>query len=367
MNKKIITIIGARPQFIKVAPVSLALKKHAPKIQEILVHTGQHYDDNMSKIFFDELAIEAPKYNLGIGGGLHGEQTGAMLKAIEEVLITEKPKMVLIYGDTNSTLAGALAATKLHIPVAHVEAGMRSFNRKMPEEINRVVADHLSSLLFVPSLVAVNNLLAEGIALEKIHNVGDVMYDAVLHFSNKVLKKNSILHSLKLQKKQYLLATIHRAENTDDPKRLEIVFSALAKLSNHYPVVIPLHPRTKAALLDAGLMSLFTPDIKIIEPQGYFEMLDLEKHAKLVITDSGGVQKEAFYLGVPCATLRDETEWVELIASGWNHLIPPLNAEDIYTKILELFAQKPEAATYPYGTGDAALKIVEVISEEVVL
>ena len=313
-----LTIIGARPQFIKASAVSRELRKIG---DELIVHTGQHYDDNMSQIFFDELEIPRPDYNLGIGSGGHGAQTGAMLAAVEDVLQKEQPGRVLVYGDTNSTLAGALAAAKLHIPVAHVEAGLRSFNRHMPEEINRVVTDHLSDILFCPSQTAVNNLAAEGIT-RGVHLVGDVMYEALMHAVAIAKKQSDILERMNLDNGEYILATIHRAENTDQPDRLKKIIEALYEISLSHKIVFPVHPRTRNKLqeLSDALVQPDTNNLSMIEPVGYLDMVRLENGAKIIATDSGGIQKEAYWLNVPCVTLREETEWVETVEQGWNVL-----------------------------------------------
>ncbi len=309
---KIVTIVGARPQFIKAAVLSRELRKEQT---EILVHTGQHYDSNMSDIFFAELGIPAPDYNLGIGSGPHGKQTGEMLAAIEEVLLKAIPDWVIVYGDTNSTLAGALAAVKLHIKVAHVEAGLRSFNRAMPEEINRVMTDHASDLLLCPTKTAEENLAKEGIT-KGVHLVGDVMYDALMWAAAQE-KGPSILDTLDLEPGKYLLATVHRAENTDDPNRLKGILAAFEQVQE--TLVWPVHPRTRQKLQE--LQWKPAGHVKMIEPLGYLDIAQLEKHARIILTDSGGIQKEACWLGVPCITLRDETEWVETVQSGWNVLV----------------------------------------------
>lgn len=308
---KIVTVVGARPQFIKAAVLSREIRKDHT---EVLVHTGQHYDQNMSDIFFEELGIPAPEYNLGIGSGPHGKQTGEMLAAIEEVLLNEKPDWVLVYGDTNSTLAGALAAVKLHISVAHVEAGLRSFNRRMPEETNRVLTDHASDLLLCPTQTAVDNLEKEGVTAG-VHLVGDVMYEALM-WAAAQQKEPSILDTLDLVPGKYLLATVHRAENTDDPERLSGILAAFDQVQE--TLVWPVHPRTRQKLQEMGWKPAV--HVKLIEPLGYMDMAQLEKNARMILTDSGGVQKEACWLGVPCITLRDETEWVETVQSGWNRL-----------------------------------------------
>lgn len=338
---KIVTIIGARPQFIKAVPISRAIEKHnienkKPEIKEIVVHTGQHYDLNMSQIFFDQLEIPEPKYHLKTGSGSHGQMTGRMLTKIENVLHKENPDWVLVYGDTNSTLAGALAAVKLHIPVAHVEAGLRSFNRRMPEEINRVVTDHISNLLFCPTETAVNNLRREGfknvlnttnstnlinIDNPLILNVGDVMFDAFLVFKNQALEKSRILLNLGLRSESYCLATVHRQENTDDPTRLYNIFSAFEKLAcKECPFIIPLHPRTRKIIKKSKFDIDKNPYVKIVMPVNYLDIVALECSSRVILTDSGGIQKEAYFAKVPCITLRDETEWVETVESGWNYL-----------------------------------------------
>lgn len=306
----IVTIVGARPQFIKAAAVSRVLRlRH----REVLVHTGQHYDANMSAVFFDELGIPPPDVNLAVGSASHGAQTGAMLAKIEEVLLAECPDWVLVYGDTNSTLAGALAAAKLHIPVAHVEAGLRSFNRAMPEEINRVLTDHISDLLLCPSETAVENLAREGIT-RGVVLIGDVMADALRLAVERA--DDSVLESSGVQQGSYALATVHRAENTDDPLRLQGILTGLTLLD--MPVIFPAHPRARRAIAALG----WTPPahVRLIDPVGYLNMVALMRGARVVLTDSGGVQKEAYWLGVPCVTLRDETEWVETVTCGWNTL-----------------------------------------------
>ncbi len=320
---KIVTVVGARPQFIKAAVLSREIRKDHT---EVLVHTGQHYDPNMSDIFFEELGIPAPEYNLGIGSGPHGKQTGEMLVGIEEVLLKEKPDWVLVYGDTNSTLAGALAAVKLHIRVAHVEAGLRSFNRRMPEETNRVLTDHASDLLLCPTQTAVDNLEKEGVTAG-VHLVGDVMYEALM-WAAAQQKEPSILDTLDLVPGKYLLATVHRAENTDDPERLSGILAAFGQVQE--TLVWPVHPRTRLKLQELNWKP--TGHVKLIEPLGYLDMAQLQKHARIILTDSGGIQKEASWLGVPCITLRDETEWVETVKSGWNRLAG-MKTEDILKAI----------------------------------
>ena len=359
---KLTTIIGARPQFIKASVVSRALIS-VPGISEVLVHTGQHYDQNMSDVFFRELGIPEPKYNLGIGSGRHGEQTGKQLAAVETVLLEEKPDWVLVYGDTNSTLAGALAAAKLHIPTAHVEAGLRSFNKRMPEEINRIIADHCSELLFAPTKVAVDNLLHEGVKSNKIHQVGDVMYDVALYYSTLSETKSRILEELRISRQKYILATIHRAENTDNPDRLRAIMEALALCSTHLPIVLPLHPRTKNILSQMGWNQSkidTTNSLKIVDPVGYLDMVNLEKNAAVIATDSGGVQKEAFFYKIPCVTLRDETEWVELIQSGWNRLCPLTNPQTVSDTIMNSINSTGQQIL-PYGDGKSAELITNIL------
>lgn len=352
---KIVTIIGARPQFIKAAAVSRVLQAQTGIIEK-LVHTGQHYDANMSDVFFSELEIPPPAYHLGIGGGQHGEMTGRMLAGIEAVLLKECPDWVLVYGDTNSTLAGALAASKLHIPVAHVEAGLRSFNRRMPEEINRVLTDHASDVLFVPTATAVTHLSREGITGNSVHLVGDVMYDAALYFAKKAERDSTILSTLNLSPAGYVLATIHRQENTDDVNRLRSIFDGLGSID--LPVVLPLHPRTRKKLEECKIV--IAPTIRLIDPVGYLDMVQLERCAAVVATDSGGVQKEAFFYGVPCITLRDETEWVELVDLGWNKIVPPTDPRLIAEAVQNVMGRQG-AEGQPYGDGQAAQKIVRVL------
>ncbi|MEW6273928.1 MAG: UDP-N-acetylglucosamine 2-epimerase (non-hydrolyzing) [Bacillota bacterium] len=355
---KIATVVGARPQFIKAAAVSRVLRS-TPGVQEVLVHTGQHYDENMSEVFFGELEIPDPDYNLGIGSGFHGAQTGRMLEAIEQVLLREKPDWVLVYGDTNSTLAGALAAVKLHIPVAHVEAGLRSYNRRMPEEINRVLTDHAADLLFAPTEVAVRNLRREGIPAERIHLVGDVMYDAALYYGEKARRESRVLARLALKPKEYILVTIHRAENTDDPARLHAIVEGLCMVGESVPVVFPVHPRTLRVLELGSLWGKAEDHLRLIEPVGYLDMVMLEQNARLIATDSGGVQKEAFFYRVPCVTLRGETEWVELVELGWNRLVYPHSAEAVVNGITEGLASPGGEEAEPYGNGRSGELIVQ--------
>ncbi len=353
---KIISIVGARPQFIKAAAVSRVLRQ---KHMEILVHTGQHYDDNMSAVFFDEMAIPEPAYNLGIGSGSHGAQTGAMLARLEEVLLVEQPDWVLVYGDTNSTLAGALAAAKLHLKVAHVEAGLRSFNRAMPEEINRVLADHVSDLLFCPSQTAVDNLRAEGVA-RGVKLVGDVMADTLAFAAERAKARSSILARLQLKEKHYLLATVHRAENTDDTARLQGILAAFAEIEE--PIIFPLHPRTRKVLEQLSNPHAAIRTLKVIDPVGYLDMIRLTGAARMVLTDSGGLQKEAYWLGVPCVTLRNETEWVETVQAGWNVLAGATSAGILGA--VRQFAL-PEAHPPLYGGGQAAAQIEAALAAKV--
>ncbi len=352
---KIVTIIGARPQFIKAATVSSSLSKN--NVKEVMIHTGQHYDKNMSEIFFQEMNIPEPGYNLGVNSPLHGAMTGRMLEKIEEILLAEKPNVVLVYGDTNSTLAGAMAASKLHIPIAHIEAGLRSFNRKMPEEINRVVTDHLSEALFSPTALGVANLKKEGIT-KGVYHTGDVMFDAALLFGDIAIKKSNQIETLKIDKKNYYLTTVHRAENTDDPQRLKAILTALKELNKKTPVIFPLHPRTKKHI-QAYQLSKYIESIKTVEPLSYLEMVALEKHAKVIITDSGGVQKEAYFHGVPCVTLRDETEWVETVEAGWNTIA----GADSNIIVEAVRRANTGGVIEDYGKGKASDKIVGLLRE----
>lgn len=413
---RIATIIGARPQFIKASAVSRAILRHNSSnnlqrpITEIIIHTGQHYDEKMSQLFFDELHIPSPDYNLGVGSGPHGVQTAAMLSGIEEILVKETPHLVLTYGDTNSTLAGALAAVKLHIPSAHVEAGLRSHNRTMPEEINRIVADNVSNILFCPTENAIKNLEKEGIIgndsrqpagfdfnVQLALNVGDVMYDSILFNEHLSQHKSGILTKLGLvagtgfkgkslpdkpEIKPYCLATVHRPGNTDNRENLTILIHVFTQISVHSPVVLPIHPRTRKRLLEYNLLTdnqsgnhSKINGIKIIDPVSYLDMIQLEKYAEVILTDSGGVQKEAFMLGTPCITLRDETEWIETILAGWNVLTgnDPEKIKRAYAILQKRQGGKPpfdlptsfhqnrEKNLRPYGDGNAAEKIVETI------
>jgi UDP-GlcNAc3NAcA epimerase len=354
---KIVSIVGARPQFVKAAAVSRKLRQSH---EEFLLHTGQHYDYLMSGVFFDGLELPKPQLNLGIGSGSHGAQTGAMLKAIEDVLLSERPDSVLIYGDTNSTLAGALAASKMVIPVAHVEAGLRSYNRTMPEEINRVIADHLSSLLLCPSDTAIHNLSSEGISLN-VHLVGDVMLD-VLRWAEQQLRRNpsKVVKALDLGNNSYLVATLHRSENTDVKNRLRGILDAFNLLDEC--IVFPVHPRTRKAVAEIG----FKPkaNVRLIDPVGYLEMIELVSSARMVLTDSGGLQKEAYWLGVPCLTMRNETEWIETVNEGWNTLVGA-DKEKIIEAVKSF--SPPDLRPPLYGLGAAAEKCVELIGSQSVL
>jgi len=350
---RILTVVGARPQFIKASAFSRAVRR---RHTEILVHTGQHYDASMSDVFFDELALPRPDHHLGVGSGSHGAQTAQMLERLEAVMQREAPDRVVIYGDTNSTLAGALAAAKLGIPVAHVEAGLRSYVRDMPEEINRVVADRVSTYLFAPTQNAVDNLAREGIT-QGVTMTGDIMYDALLQHAPVAAQKSHVLRDLALAPGGYVLATVHRAANTDDPHRLADIIDALALL--HEPVILPLHPRTRAALMGTDI-EIEAP-VRVIDPVGYLDMLALEQHARMVLTDSGGVQKEAYLLGVPCVTLRDETEWVETLAGGWNVLA----GADAARILAAARRARPDGDPPPvFGDGHAAERMVAALEAD---
>jgi UDP-N-acetylglucosamine 2-epimerase len=383
---KVCTIIGARPQFIKAAAVSRAIAEHnritpnSSPITEVIIHTGQHFDADMSDVFFKELNIPKPDYNLGINSASHGAMTGRMLEKIEEILIKENPDWVLVYGDTNSTLAGALAAAKLHIPVAHVEAGLRSYNRKMPEEINRILTDHISTVLFCPTQNAVDNLQAEGIAntSSSAHQlksspayeltsssakelprtvalVGDTMYDAVLQFSEIARRQSTILDDLGLKSKEYLLATVHRPYNTDIPENLQNILSAFIEINE--PIIFPVHPRTRQKLTSLPAHQL--KSLILIPPVGYLDILILEQNAKAILTDSGGMQKEAYFFGVPCITMRTETEWVETVEAGWN-VVVGADRNKIVKAVRSSGTDNP--CPELYGDGRTAEKIVRFLS-----
>jgi UDP-GlcNAc3NAcA epimerase len=362
---KVCTVVGARPQFVKAATLSRAIARHnaapgAIAVEERIVHTGQHYDANMSDVFFEELGIPKPAHHLGVGSGSHGKQTGRMLEEIEAILVAEKPDWMLVYGDTNSTLAGALAAAKLHVPIAHVEAGLRSFNRRMPEEVNRVMADHLSSLLLVPTAGAIANLAREGIE-EGVVNVGDVMYDSVLHYRVQIERNPRALRALGLEDGGFYLATVHRAENTDSTGNLRGIFAAFGEIQKRHPVIVALHPRTRQFIDTHGIA--VPRGVRLLEPVSYFDMIELEFAARMIFTDSGGVQKEAFFARRPCLTLREETEWVETTACNANRLCGASTS-----RILEGFALfddgrlVPDFDARPYGDGNAAGRIVETLA-----
>lgn len=368
---KIVTIIGARPQIIKAAALSRAIKNlFSKQIQEIIVHTGQHYDANMSQVFFDELGIPTPDYNLNVGSGSHGKQTATMIAGIEDILLKEKPNAIVLYGDTNSTLAGGIAASKIHVPVVHIEAGLRSFNKQMPEEINRIMCDHVSTLLFSPTKTGYQNLIKEGFngaakapytaSNPKIYHCGDVMYDNSLYFSKIAESKTNILTQLKVENGKFILATIHRNNNTDEPERLKAIFKSLNDISENHSIdiVLPLHPRT-AKLLSTNLTDELYNEIKansrfkIIQPASFLEMIALEKNCCLVMTDSGGVQKEAFYFEKPCVILRPETEWIELVECG-SAIVTDANEDRIKDAFEKLYNSKELVFPKYYGEGSAA-------------
>lgn len=379
--KKIITVIGARPQIIKAAAISRAIKNNfSNKILEVIVHTGQHYDENMSQIFFEELEIPIPNFNLNVGSGSHGEQTAKMLEGLENIYLQENPDAVIVYGDTNSTIAGALAASKIHIPVIHIEAGLRSFNKAMPEEINRIACDHMSTLLFTPSETGHRNLLNEGIKNDqkeaasidnpKIYLCGDIMYDNSLYFSAMSEQKSEILKELEITTDEFILCTIHRDTNTDDTSNLNAIFRALLRIqkTSNLKIVLPLHPRTKEKLnynLDENLLTELNQNnnFKIIPPLGFLDIISLEKNARLIITDSGGLQKEAFFFQKPCVILREQTEWIEIVENG-NALIVGANELKIISSVETLIERTD--FTYPnlYGDGNAANFICKKITEE---
>lgn len=356
--KKILTVVGARPQFIKAATVSRALAARN-NVREVLVHTGQHYDLNMSSVFFDEMGIPEPRYNLGIGGGTHGAMTGQQLEQIENVLLEEAPEIVLVYGDTNSTLAGALAATKLHITVAHVEAGLRSYNRRMPEEINRVLTDHVADILFAPTEASRQNLLKEGVPDSRISVVGDVMFDAAMFYRDRARQPHWFA-SMGLQNSNFVLCTVHRAENTDDPERLAGILRGLE--DSGLPIVFPMHPRTRTKIsqfeLDVG------ENVRVVDPVGYLEMAWIEANCSVIATDSGGVQKEAFFHAKPCVTLRDETEWIELVAMGANVLVG--TDRQRISDALAGGLGRTVSREQVYGDGCAAERVAEALVQLIV-
>ena len=376
---KLVTIIGARPQIIKAAALSRAIRNHySDTIQEIIVHTGQHYDDNMSQVFFDELQIPHPDHNLHVGSASHGVQTARMTEGIESLLIKEQPDYIVLYGDTNSTLAGAVAAAKIHVPIVHIEAGLRSFNKSMPEEINRIVCDHCSTLLFTPTKAGLENLKREGFPMDnegpytidnpKVYHCGDIMYDNSLHFAGIAEEKTDIIQRLELKGKPFVLATIHRDSNTDYPERLSAIFRSIIKLSEKCQVVLPLHPRTAKLIktnLDEDMQKqIFSrPDIKLIPPVSFLEMIALERHARLVMTDSGGVQKEAYFFNKPCILLRPETEWVEIVETG-NAILADAD-ECRIMKAWEHFKDNPPTV-FPeiFGDGHAAEFILNVMLQQ---
>ncbi len=373
---KIVTVVGARPQFIKAAAINRAIQgvnKRWNRIQDILVHTGQHYDYWMDKVFFEEIDLPKPNYHLGVGSGSHARQTGMMLERIEGVLEKEKPEVVIVYGDTNSTLAGALAAAKLNIPIGHVEAGLRSYNRAMPEEINRLITDHLSTLLFCPTSRAVRNLAKEGIKDGKgkvVKKVGDVMYDSILYYSKLAETKSRVIKDLglglstpdsELKTQNYYLATLHRAENTDDPRRLKSILKALDEIGKNTPAVLPLHPRTKK-MIERYHFFAGVKNIRFIEPVSYFDMLKLEKNALAILTDSGGIQKEAYWFKVPCITFRKETEWGETVRSGWNVLVGTETRRIV--KGVNSLSRRKSSPTRKgtFGDGRASQRVVQTLA-----
>jgi UDP-GlcNAc3NAcA epimerase len=382
MKRKIITIIGARPQIIKASAFSRAIEnQYSDQLEEILVHTGQHYDENMSQVFFEELGIPKPKYNLSVGSGSHGSQTAKMIEGLEQIFVNEKPDAVLVYGDTNSTIAGSLAAAKIHIPVIHVEAGLRSFFKAMPEEINRISCDHMSTILFTPTATGLENLKNEGFSMDNpkratidqpaVYHCGDVMYDNSLHFSELSDQISKICSAFNLESNAFILCTIHRDTNTDNPKNLESIFSGLIQLveATNMKLVLPLHPRTKHKLEENLSKELFnrvknSENIIIIPPVGFLDIIALQKNAKLIVTDSGGLQKEAFFFRKPCLILRDQTEWIEIVDNG-NAKLVGAKTEQIVAEGRKLIEE--QHLTYPsfYGDGNAALFIAERIIEHI--
>ncbi len=379
--KKILTIVGARPQIIKSSAINRSIHEHfSDQLTEVIVHTGQHYDENMSKVFFEEMGIPEPNYNLNVGSGSHGAMTARMLEGLEEIYANEKPDAVLVYGDTNSTIAGALAAIKIHIPVIHVEAGLRSFNKAMPEEVNRIACDHMSTLLFTPTKTGLTNLEKEGFDLShsgkatsdhpNVYLCGDVMYDNSLHFSSISDKSSSILESYELTHENYILCTIHRDSNTDVAENMESIFKALyaLKVQTGLKIVLPIHPRTKNKLKDQLSMDLYEKidadtDFKIVPPAGFLDIISLEKNARLIVTDSGGLQKEAFFFQKPCVILRPQTEWIEIVENG-NAILADASYERIISASLSLLNKTD--FTYPafYGDGKAAQFICEKIIQD---
>ncbi|RQG89875.1 UDP-N-acetylglucosamine 2-epimerase (non-hydrolyzing) [Natrarchaeobius halalkaliphilus] len=351
---RVCSIVGARPQFVKAAVISRKLREVG---EEVLVHTGQHYDEELSGVFFDELDIPEPEYNLGVQSDTHGRQTAAMIAALEPILEETEPDAILLYGDTNSTLAGAIVGSKRDLTVAHVEAGLRSDNWEMPEEVNRVLTDHASSLCFAPSRTAVTNLAEEGIT-DGVHWTGDVMYDAILDARERSRRRSTILEELDVAEESFVLATVHRASNTDDPENLAAIIDGLSDAS--LPVVFPAHPRTASRLREFDLWDRATRDLRVIDPQGYLDFVRLLDATERVATDSGGVQKEAFFLSTRCLTLREETEWTETVDCGWNRLVGP-NARSIHESLHEDW--EPESSPHPYGDGAAGRRIVRLLQE----
>ena len=361
-NMKILTIIGARPQLIKAAALS-RYSKNVPDVKEIILHTGQHYDNNMSDDFFSELDIPIPDYNLGVGSDTHARQTAKMMMGIEDVALREWPDFILIYGDANSTIAGALVGAKLYIPVVHVEAGLRSFDRKMPEEVNRIASDSISSLLFCPTQTAVKNLETEGIT-KGVYNVGDIMLETYLYYKNQAQKNSKILNKLNLKSKEFILCTVHRASNTDNIENLRNIFIGLTE--SHEPIILPLHPRTKKKITQNKTLKRYIgKNIRSIEPIGYFDMINLETNAKKIVTDSGGVQKEAYFCKVPCITLRENTEWVETIEQGVNQLVG-VNPEKMKESINNFYPQEQDYSKQLFGDGKTSAKIIEILQQQLV-
>lgn len=381
MKKRIVTIVGARPQIIKSSAINRAIKTHfADQLEEIIVHTGQHYDENMSQVFFEEMGIPSPNYNLQVGSGTHGAQTAKMIEGLESIFLNEKPDAVLVYGDTNSTIAGALAAAKIHIPVVHVEAGLRSFNKAMPEEVNRIACDHMSTLLFTPTKTGIDNLVNEGFSLDfsgkanpdspHVHLCGDVMYDNSLYFSTISDKKSTILSELGLVPNHYILVTIHRDSNTDEAGNMESIFSALIEIQEKsgLSVVLPIHPRTKSKLRDQLSSQLFerlekNENIQIVPPAGFIDIIALEKNSKLIITDSGGLQKEAFFFKKPCVIIRPQTEWIEIVKNG-NAVLADADKKRILEGFESLMTKNDYSFPPFYGDGTAAEFICTKILEE---
>jgi UDP-GlcNAc3NAcA epimerase len=353
---RVLTVVGARPEFIKSLALSRAFA--VTGMEELVVHTGQHYDDQMSAVFFQELDLPTPWRRLNTGGGSHATQTAEMLLGLERACLDAAPDWVIVYGDTNSTLAGGLVAAKLNVPLGHVEAGLRSYNRLMPEEVNRVVVDHLSDALFAPTQIAVNNLVREGVPSANVHLVGDVNYDVTLMVRGHPPTRPCVA-GVTHDSGGYVVATVHRAENTDDPVRLRHILKGLERVSAHVPVIFPVHPRTRSAIGDAGI-EVTAPGIQLVDPMGFVDMVDLLSGAAVIATDSGGIQKEAFFLEVPCATLRTETEWLETVELGWNRLVDLGSADSVASGILDAVGRRGRDAK-PYGNGHAAGAIVDVL------